>query len=877
MHPFLSLLHERLTYFDGGFGTMLQAKGLKGGEQPERWNLTHPEEVKAVYAAYLAAGSDIVAANTFGASPLHFESEWQAVLRAGVSLAKEAVREAGHGYVAMDAGSLGRLLKPLGELEFEDAVRIYRDMALTAIDAGVDALFAETMTDLREIKAAVLGYREALSQAKADLPVLVSMTFDVSGRLLTGADIEGAAAMLTAMHGVDALGLNCGREPAALLGNLKRLLACAGGKPVFFMPNASVPTIVEGKTVFATQPEQFAADMAEAVRLGVHGVGGCCGTTPAHIAALVKATHGMTLVPIAAPPADGLAPTFVSGRSATVALGPKPVIIGERLNPTGKKRMKQALREGDMDYLLGEATAQLEAGAHTLDVNVGLPELDEAALLPAVTEAVQGVAGVPLQLDTADPKALENALRVYVGKPIINSVSGKQHVMDEVFPLAKTYGGAVVCLTLDEEGIPVTVEGRIAIAQRIIAEAERYGVAKRDLLFDALTMTVATDPAAARTTLETVRVLTQELRVKTVLGVSNVSFGLPRRGVITAAFLAMAMEKGLSAAIINPLDAPVRDAFISASAALGFDEGFEQYLAAAAAESEADKAPAQALATSADSAAREAVRLAGEAIRRAEAALNIAQGAAAPATPANACGCEACAAAAAPASAPQGKPASAAKADAPAAQAGGDLAPLYQAIVRGLGKAAQDAANAAIAAGAPPLTVVENGVIPALQEVGARYERGQYFLPQLMQSATAAKLAIDTATARMPESKPSASRTVLLATVHGDVHDIGKNIVATLLGSYGFGVIDLGRNVPPEAVVHAAREAGVTLVGLSALMTTTVPAMRETIAQLRRELPQVKIMVGGAVLTEELAHELGADAYAADAMGSVRIAGEILG
>ncbi len=877
MHPFLTLLQQRLTYFDGGIGTTLQAMGLVGGEQPERWNLIYPERVKAVYAGYLAAGSDIIAANTFGANPLHFEGDWQAVLRAGVQLAKEAVAEAGRGYVALDAGSLGRLLKPLGELEFEHAVTLYRDMALAAIDAGVDALFAETMTDLREIKAAVLGYGEALAATGAALPVLVSMTFDVNGRLLTGADIEGAAAMLTSMQGVDALGLNCGREPAALLPNLKRLLACAGGKPVFFMPNASVPTIVDGKTVFATQPDAFAADMVEAARLGARGLGGCCGTNDTHIRALVQATRGLAPVPIQAPPQDGLAPAYISGRSGTVALGPRPVIIGERLNPTGKKRMKQALREGDMDYLLGEANAQIEAGADVLDVNVGLPELDEAALLPQVAEAVQGIAGAPLQLDTSDPVALENALRVYVGKPIINSVSGKAHVMAEVFPLARKYGGALVCLTLDEEGIPPTADGRIAIARRIIDEAAKYGVPKRDLLFDALTMTVATDPQAARITLDTVRRLTDELRVKTVLGVSNVSFGMPRRGVITSAFLSMAIERGLSAAIINPLDAPVRDAFIGASAALGFDEGFEKYLAAASSETEAAQAAApKAAQPAADSAAREAVRLAGEAIRRAEAALHIAHSGAA-AAPVGGCGCEACALAMGGAPTQSGTPDIATPAAAPSPEAGDVFAPLYQAVVRGLSKAAQDAANAAMDAGAPPLSVVEHGVIPALSEVGARYERGAYFLPQLMQSATAAKLAIDAATARMPDSKPAASRTVLLATVHGDVHDIGKNIVATLLGSYGFGVVDLGRNVPPETVVQAAREAGVTLVGLSALMTTTVPAMRETIVQLRRELPHVRVMVGGAVLTAELAKELGADAYAADAMGSVRIAGELLG
>lgn len=892
MHPFLTLLSQRLTYFDGGFGTTLQAMGLMGGEQPERWNLTHPDRVKAVYAGYLAAGSDMVSANTFGANPLHFETDWESVLRAGVRLAREAVAEAGRGFVALDAGSLGQLLQPLGELPFEVAVGLYRDMALAAIDAGCDLLLAETMTDLTEIKAAVLGYREAQARANTRLPVLVSMTFDVSGRLLTGADIEGAAAMLTSMEGVDILGLNCGREPHALLPNLRRLLACADGRPVVFMPNASVPKLIDGKTVFATDPQAFAADMAEAARMGARGLGGCCGTTRAHIAALTEATRGFAPLPIAVPDPDGLAHTYISGRSATVTLGARPLVIGERLNPTGKKRMKQALRDGDMDTLLSEATAQMEAGADVLDVNVGVPELDEAALLPAVAQAVQGVTGAPLQLDTSDPAALEAALRTYVGKPIINSVNGKRHVMDEVFPLARKYGGALVALLLDEDGIPATAEGRIEVARRIIGEAERWGVPKRDLLFDALTLTVATDPDAARVTLETVRRLHDELRVKTVLGVSNVSFGLPRRGVLTSAFLSMAVEKGLSAAIINPLDEAVRGAFDGACAALGYDAGFERYLAAYGQTAEGVPAPAapavpnDPAASAAALAAREAVRLAGEAIRRAEAALNVP-----PATADAPCACAACAAAAeascsAPgpasrqpqAAAPEIRPSEAREAATqPSAAGQTPYDALFQSILRGLSKAAAECAEQAMAAGAPPLSVVENGVIPALSEVGARYERGVFFLPQLMQSANAAKQAIAAATARMPDAKPSADRTVLLATVHGDVHDIGKNIVATLLGSYGFGVIDLGRDVPPETVVAAARESGVRLVGLSALMTTTVPAMRATVELLRKELPSVRIMVGGAVLTQDLATELGADGYAADAMGAVRYAGAVLG
>ncbi len=872
MHPFLKLFEDRIVYLDGAMGTALQAMGLVGGEPPERWNLTQPEKVKSVYAGYLRAGVDMVTANTFGAHRLHFPNDWEALLRAGIRQAKESVAEARRtAYVALDAGSLGRLLKPLGELEFEDAVSIYREMALAAIDEGCDVLIAETMTDLKEVKAVVLGYREALAIAGAELPVLVSLSYDVGGRLLTGASIEGATAMLCSMDGVDALGMNCGREPKALLSNLKRLLACAGDKPVFFMPNASVPTLVEGETVFATQPEEYSTDMAEAALLGARGLGGCCGTTESHIAAMIAQTKALKPIrPVIAVQEDGLTPAVLSGRSGTVTLGERPVIIGERLNPTGKKRMKQALRDGEIEYLLSEATAQMDTGADILDVNVGLPELDEAAVLTLVTEAVQSVTGAPLQLDTADPAALERALRVYVGKPIINSVNGKRETMEQVFPLVRRYGGALVCLLLDEDGIPETAEGRMVIARRIATEADRWGVPRKDLLFDALTMTVATDPNAARTTLETVRRLHDELRVKTVLGVSNVSFGLPNRSAITAAFLGMAIEKGLTAAIINPLDEATMNAFTGASAALGYDEGFARYLARYA-NARAEPA-AKATDTAEAQAAREAVRLAGEAIRKAETLMNLAPSktGSAPGAAGATCGCAACVAAAPQAT---GTPVSV---PAAAPQPVHSTAALTKAIVQGLSKAAADYAVKLMDGGAAPLSVVEEGVIPALSEVGARYERGEFFLPQLMQSAGAAKAAIAAATARMPESKPSADRTVLLATVKGDVHDIGKNIVGTLLGSYGFGVIDLGRDVPPETVLTAARESGVRLVGLSALMTTTVPAMRDTIVLLRRELPGIRIMVGGAVLTADLARQLGADSYSPDAMGAVRYASEVL-
>ncbi|MFH1880172.1 MAG: dihydropteroate synthase, partial [Bacillota bacterium] len=573
--------------------------------------------------------------------------------------------------------------------------------------------------------------------------------------------------------------------------------------------NAGIPELIQGRTVFQTNPDAFAQDMLSAVALGAHAVGGCCGTTDAHIRALVKAAALLPYAPPAAGKKDGLSPCAVSGHSRTVVIGAKPVIIGERLNPTGKPPMKQALREGNMDFIKQEAAAQMSAGADILDVNVGLPELDEAAMLKTVTEAVQTVIAAPLQLDTASPAALKSALRAYIGKPVINSVSGKQAVMDAVFPLAKQYGAALVALCLDENGIPGTADGRIAVAEKIIKEAEKYGVEKSDLLFDALTMAAAADPAAPAVTLETVKRLHGELRVKTVLGVSNVSFGLPNRSLITAAFASMALQNGLSAAILNPLDPQVLASFHAARATLGHDEGFAEFI---------EKYAAVTMQTVNHPSA------AGDGGR------------------------------------------------------GGETNSLRDTVIAGLETPAAAAASALIAGGVQPLTVIEDYVIPALTEVGVRYESGMIFLPQLMQSAAAAKSAIAEATAHMPPAQPRADRTIVLATVYGDVHDIGKNIVATMLQSYGFHIVDLGRDVPPEAVLAALRQTGAKLLGLSALMTTTVPSMRDTIALVRRELPApVTIMVGGAVLTPALAQEIGADFYAADAMASVRIAKEVLG
>lgn len=805
-----ALFGDRLACFDGGMGTMLQAMGLRGGERPELWNLKHPDRIKQVHAAYLHAGADVVAANTFGATRAHLGDQAAACMAAGIAIAKDAVREAGHGYAAIDMGSLGRLPEPYGDMPFEEAVSQFREAFSVGIEAGGDLVLIETMTDLLETRACVIAAKEAIAQSGRALPLFVSLTFDERGRLLSGADIPGTVAMLAGLR-VDAIGLNCGHEPAALRENGRALLCCSP-LPVFISPNASLPIVENGRTIFPTTPENFGRDMVYFVQLGASGLGGCCGTTPEHIRALKQATQGMKPVPVQAPSA-----CVVSGRSKSFVLGSRPAIIGERLNPTGKKRMKAALREKDMDYLLREAIAQTDAGADVLDVNVGLPDIDEPAMLKATVQAVQTVCDLPLQLDTGDPAALEAAIRGYAGKPIINSVCGKQAVMDAVFPIAAKYGGAIVALTLDEDGIPNTAEKRVAIATRIIVEAATYGIPKSELIFDALTMTVATDARAAHITLQTVRALKEQLGVKTVLGVSNISFGLPQRPILTAAFIAMAIREGLDAAIMNPGDTLTKALFDGAAAVSGRDEGFAAYLAAYAAEN----APLEMRGT-------------------------ISAGRVHPGDN----------------QAPQ------------TAESGASLErdALYHAIVRGVGGDASAAAVKRLDEGKVPLQIIEDSMMPALGAVGAQYEQGRLFLPQLLQSANAAQAAFEQIRARLPEQSASdPSRRVVIATVKGDVHDIGKNIVKVLLQNYGFIVRDLGKDVPPEQVLEAVRETGATMVGLSALMTTTVPAMKDTIALLHREAPGVRIAVGGAVLNEEYAAQIHADGYGRDAMATVRL------
>lgn len=779
------LLGKRLVFVDGGMGTMLQAAGLTGGEAPERWNLTHPETVAEVHRAYLAAGCDIVTANTFGATGARFGAELQKVIQAGVKLARQGVEEAGHGFAAFDMGPTGKLLAPYGKLPLQEAVSLYRQAAAWGAEAGADLIIIETMGDPYEMKAAVLGAREA-----CDLPILATMMADVNGRLLTGGTVETMAVLLDGL-GVTALGLNCGLGGPEMLPLLRRIRRVTE-RPLLCSPNAGLPRMEGGRTVFPAGPEAFARAQRELAQAGAWLLGGCCGTTPEHIRAMVAACREVTPAPV--PP---VTETWISSGSEAVCLDHGPVVIGERINPTGKKRMQEALRTGDVNYLLKEAVNQSAAGAAVLDVNVGLGGVDEAAWMERAVSAIQGVCTCPLQLDTADPEALARGLRAYNGKALINSVSGKQEVMDQVFPLAKRYGGTVVALLLDEEGIPDTAEGRVAIARRIMAEAARYGIAKRDLVMDALTMTVSTGERNALVTLETLRRCREELGVRTVLGVSNISFGLPQREKLAGPFLTLALGAGLDAAILNPLSEAMMDAWQAALTLTGRDEGCRAYL-----ERFAGAAPVKSGAQAAFS--------------------------------------------------------------------------LEEAVRRGLRAEAERAARERLSEGEAPMDLVEKRLLPALTQVGDGYEAGTLFLPQLLMSAEAAQGAFALVQQALGEKSTGMRRQgrIALATVEGDIHDIGKNIVKVLLESYGFEVLDLGKNVRPEQVLAAVQAEKLHMVGLSALMTTTVPAMERTIALLRREAPDCRVVVGGAVLTPELAAAIGAHAYARDAMDTVRFARE---
>ena len=786
---------------DGAMGTMLQAAGLPLGARPEALNLEDPALIESIHARYAAAGSRILCANTFGASAHKLAGSGytvEQVVDAAIRCARRAAQPYGS-LVALDIGPLGELLEPAGTLPFEEAVEAFAEIVRAGAAAGADLILCETFTDLYELKAALLACRETCG-----LPVLASMSFEAGGRTFTGCGVESFAAAARGL-GADALGINCSLGPKEILPMARALCgAVPGDYPVFVKPNAGLPR-ADGSGYDIT-PQLFAMQMKPYRELGLFAAGGCCGTTPDFIRALHRVFDGCAVGREARP----LPSVLCTPVQRVVVDG--ITVVGERINPTGKKRFQQALRERDMDYVLAQAISQAESGAAVLDVNVGAPGVDEPALMEQVVKALQSVVSLPLQLDSSNAAALERGLRVYNGKPIVNSVNGEQAVLDKLLPLCKKYGAAVVGLTMDEQGIPKTAAGRVAIAARIRDAALAAGIPLEDIYIDCLTLTASAQQEDVMATLDALRACKEELGVRTVLGVSNISFGLPCRPYLNTAFLTMAMYAGLDLAIMNPASEEMMGAVYAYGVLSGRDKQSGRYIA----------------------------RYAGR---------TMPSQAAQPAAP--------------QASAPE------------ETSAGGPYAPLMKAVEQGLkGEAA--AHTRALLAGHEPLDLVDHALIPALDAVGAGYEKGTLFLPQLLQSASAAQAAFEEIKAAVAKNGvPGSSKgKIVLATVKGDVHDIGKNIVRVILENYGFEVLDLGRDVPPEKVVEAVRESGARLVGLSALMTTTLKSMAETIEALHKAKLDCKIMVGGAVLTERYALEIGADWYAKDAKRSADIAKE---
>ncbi len=792
----LEYLKTGILYLDGGMGTLLQSAGLAPGELPERWNISHREKIIEIHKAYFKSGANVATANTFGANCLKYSSdELYQVISGAIGCAKKAAAECGgeKKWVALDIGPTGRMLEPYGDLGFEDAVSVFAETVRIGTECGADLILIETMNDSYETKAALLAAKE-----NSSLPVFVSNAYGADGKLMTGADPLSMIAMLEGM-GADAIGVNCSQGPRALMPVVRQYLKYSS-LPVLVQPNAGLPRVENGKTVFDVSAHDFAKEVTEMLSSGVRIAGGCCGTTPEYIGELVRCSSDTAPKPLTD---KGL--SLVSAYTHAVCFGITPVLIGERINPTGKKRFKEALRSGNMDYIIREGLAEEERGAHILDVNVGLPEIDETQMLVSSVRELQAVTALPLQIDTSDPIAMEKALRIYNGKAMINSVNGKRESMDAVFPLAKKYGGLIVALTLDEQGIPETARGRAEIAKRIIAEAEKYGINKKDLIFDPLAMTVSADKDAALVTLEALDIIKNELGCLTSLGVSNVSFGLPMRDIVTSVFFASALERGLSAAIMNPYSDEMMKVYHAYKALHGMDESCSEYISFATDLSERLTAAAPA---------------AGEAMPK-KAAID-----------------------------------------------GGSE--LSNAIIKGMRESAAALTRQLILTDAP-LDIVQNEIIPALNLVGEGFEKKTVYLPGLLMSAEAAKSAFEVIKEHMSDSAEKEKKlTIVLATVKGDIHDIGKNIVRLLLENYGYAVSDLGKDVPPEAVADETVRLHAAVVGLSALMTTTVPAMEETIKLLRVRAPWCRIMVGGAVLNEDYAKAIGADFYSPDAMGSVR-------
>ena len=787
MSDILSLIKKKRVFFDGGTGTYLQSKGLLPGEKPELRNITKPEIITELHKKYFECGCNIVSTNTFGVNCAKFENYEEIIINA-VKCADAARKGLSEKFIAFDMGPTGRLLEPYGDMKFEECVELYAKNVRCTEKCGVDLIIIETMNDALETKAAVLAAKE-----NSSLPVFVTNVYDGSGKLMTGANPMAMIAMLEGL-GVDALGMNCSFGPEQMLDIIDDFAKYAS-VPVIVNPNAGLPKVTEGKTVYDLSPDEFAQKSKLLAERGATILGGCCGTTPEYIGRMIEAVKD---VPYALP--EYKTHTLISSYTHAVEAGGKTVLIGERINPTGKSKLKEAIKNCDMQYIIGEGLKQAEL-VDVLDVNMGVPGIDEPFMMEKTVKELQAVTDLPLQIDSSNPEALEAAMRCYAGKPMVNSVNGKKESLDSVLPLVKKYGGVLIALTLDQNGIPDTAEGRVDIAKRIIDEAKKYGIGIKDIVVDPLALTVSSDKDSALVTLKALEIL-KGMGIRTSLGVSNISFGLPQREIINQTFFTLAMEKGLDFAIMNPFSRGMMNSYHSFNTLHGLDEGCAEYIAYASGFESADPGVSV-----------------NSAVKVSET----------------------------------------------------DTDSLTGAVIKGLKDKAEALCVKELETKAP-LDVINTMIVPALGKIGDDFEKGKAFLPQLLMSAEAASAAFEKVKEKIGTADSDNGKKIVLATVKGDIHDIGKNIVKVLMQSYGFTVIDLGRDVKPEDVAKTAKECGCKLVGLSALMTTTVPAMEETVKLLKAEMPDIKVMVGGAVLNEEYAKEIGADFYGKDAMEAVKIA-----
>jgi 5-methyltetrahydrofolate--homocysteine methyltransferase len=779
-------LLNKFIFFDGAMGTMLQNRGLKAGEVPETYNILHPDIIKEIHEKYIKAGANIVTTNTFGANELKLKDTGysvEEVITNAVNIAKEAKKNSRETYIALDIGPIGQMLEPIGTLSFERAYEIFKRQVEAGVKAGCDFILIETISDLYEAKAAILAAKE-----NSSLPVFCTMTFGEDGRTFTGTDPLTMVTLLEGL-GVDALGVNCSLGPKELFPIVEKILEYSS-TPVIVQANAGLPKVKDGKTVYEITPEEFAENVKIMAKKGASILGGCCGTDDRYIKRVVEALKDLKPVEIIDKKL-----TAVCSSSKTVVLGREVKLIGERINPTGKKKFKEALKNNNMDYILGEAVSQVEAGADILDVNVGLPEIDEKEIMVKIVKEIQSIINVPLQIDSSETEVIEAAVRIYNGKPIINSVNGKEKVMKAIFPIAKKYGACVVGLTLDDNGIPSKAEDRVKIAEKIISTAGKYGIKKEDVLIDCLVLTASAQQSEVVETIKAVRMVKESFGVKTLLGVSNVSFGLPQREILNQTFLAMALAEGLDAPILNPNNKVIMDTIRAFKVLSNTDREAKEYISIYSKDEHK------------------------ETIQRE------------------------------------------------------NHRDLKEIIIKGLKDEAAEKTKELLN-NKDSLTIVDEYLIPALDVVGKKYEKGEIFLPQLIMSAETVKNSFSVIKEKIQlEGKKEISKgKIILATVQGDIHDIGKNIVKVILENYGFEIIDLGKDVPIEKVVETAKKEKVSLIGLSALMTTTVKSMEKTIESLRKNKVPCKVLVGGAVLNKEYADMIKADYYAKDAQEAVKIA-----